>query len=322
MLTVTELDTGDEDLPLLRVSNDTVVLVFAPTVGGRLLSATLGGIEVLWRDKSIVDESFRVLRPRASWPTVNGRFDSWTDLGGSKTWPAPQGWAGEGEWAGPPDAVLDSGRWGIEVTTGDDLAVITMTSPDDPRTGLRVTRRFEIPSEGGNFSSTSTFLNVGDAPVRWAIWEVCQLDAASGGVAEIDVSDGETVDLGHYRGTLEVDTSRAGVARIPVQNVVAKVGFPSATGRLTFRDPAGRGISLRFSTEPERPYPDGGSRAELWMESPQAEAIAELSGLHPQQRLVELEALSPLTELAAGAECSLGLSWEIHPTSSTCVPRP
>ena len=34
---------------------------------------------------------------------------NWKNYGGAKTWPAPQGWDGEGQWPGPPDPVLDSG---------------------------------------------------------------------------------------------------------------------------------------------------------------------------------------------------------------------
>ena len=36
---------------------------------------------------------------------------NWKNYGGAKTWPAPQGWDGAGQWPGPPDPVLDSGRY-------------------------------------------------------------------------------------------------------------------------------------------------------------------------------------------------------------------
>lgn len=38
----------------------------------------------------------------------DGTFASWTNVGGSKTRPAPQGWDGDDQLPGPPDPVLDS----------------------------------------------------------------------------------------------------------------------------------------------------------------------------------------------------------------------
>ena len=310
------VDSGDPDLPLLRADNGTLQLTFLPSVGGRLLSIVASGRELLWRNPDYFDADFRVVRRRSAWARLDGSFSSWANIGGSKTWPAPQGWAGEGEWAGPPDDVLDAGAWSIDVAESEtgDMTVV-MTSPEDQRSGLRITRRFEIPVAGAEFRQLITFTNVSDRPITWAIWEVCQVDTADGAglsgakaAIEVDV-DGEstTINLGDYRGDLAVEHVDGSLI-VPIQDVVAKRGFPSASGRIAYRGPHG-GLEIHFEPDPDADYPDDGSRAEIWMQSPQDSPIAELSGLHPDAYLAELEVLSPRSMMRPGESRDLELRW-------------
>ena len=97
-----------------------------------------------------------------------------------------------------------------------------------------------------------------------------------------------------------------------VSDVVAKVGFTDATGCVRYRRPDGAGIELTFPVEPDAVYPDGGCQVELWMQYPTAAPIGSLEGLHPSARLVELEILSPLHELAPGASASFDFSWTVQ----------
>ena len=140
-------------LPVLRVGNDDLALAFLPSVGGRLISVEVGGAELLWRNPEYLDDALGTVLPREEWAPLDGTMGSWANLGGSKTWPAPQGWSGRHEWPGPPDPVIDSGDWRPEVRRAPDGAtVVTLTSPDDPWTGLRVERRFEVPAAGASFT--------------------------------------------------------------------------------------------------------------------------------------------------------------------------
>jgi hypothetical protein len=315
---ITDLDTGDPGLPLVRADNGTLQLTFLPAVGGRLLSVVASGQELLWRNPRYFDGTFRAVARRSTWAPLDGSFASWANIGGSKTWPAPQGWAGEGEWAGPPDDVLDTGVWSVDAVEHDtgDMA-ITMISPDDERSGLRITRHFDIPATGPEFHQLITFTNVCDRPVTWAIWEVCQVDTSaaatlpgSESAIELDV-DGQgtasVVNLGDYRGSVTV-THVDDRLIVPIQDVVAKRGFPTASGRIAFRGPHA-GLEILFNPVPGAEYPDGGSRAEIWLQSPQEDPIAELSGLHPDAYLAELEVLSPRSTIAPGTSIDLALRW-------------
>jgi hypothetical protein len=315
---LSHVDSGDSALPLLRADNGTIALTFLPTVGGRLLSIVMTGRELLWRNPHYFDANLRVVRPRSTWAVLDDSFGSWANIGGSKTWPAPQGWAGEGEWAGPPDAVLDAGAWAVNADEDENGGmIVSMTSADDARTGLRVTRRFQLPSSGAEFTQLTTFTNVSDRPITWSIWEVCQVDTSAGAglpsadaAIEVDVDGpdaGATVNLGDYRGSMIAHHAGDQIV-VPIQDVVAKIGFPAATGRIAYRGPEA-GLTIRFEPVAGADYPDGGSRAEIWMQSPQQQPITELSGLHPDAHLAELEVLSPRSVIGVGTSVDYGLQW-------------
>ncbi|WP_164990519.1 DUF4380 domain-containing protein [Agromyces albus] len=293
------------------MDNGTVALAFLPTVGGRLISVAAHGRELLWRNPEYLDASLQAVRRRSDWPRHDGTFASWVNIGGSKTWPAPQGWNGEGEWAGPPDPVLDSGAWSIESRESDDGLVVIMTSADDPRTGVRITKEFTVPGSGPEFAQQTTFTNISYQTVTWAVWEVAQIDTEGGGVhaeVEVDVTDTRVVDLGSYHGTFEVEHGE-GTVSAGIQDVVVKRGFPSASGRIAYYEDTGVGLELSFSPIVDAIYPDQGSRAELWMQAPIPAPLAELDGLHPDAWLAELEVLSPLTTMRPGESVSFEIGW-------------
>ena len=321
-MTVVVDRTGRPDLPLLRVTTDRLVLTFAPTRGGRLLSLTADGRELLWQNPDLVDADLAPVLPVASWPASDGGMDTWANLGGSKTWPAPQGWSGPDEWAGPPDPVLDSGSWTVEWTATDTAAAVTLTSADDPRTGLRVVRRFDVVDGSPSFSEHVAFVNTSTTTRRWSIWEVCQVDtarAAGRPVEEAAVvvrsaaavgesADEVELDLGSYEGDV-VSTRQGADVRLPLGTGVAKRGYPRAAGTVELHGADGLEIGLTTTPPAQGTWPDGGSRVEVWLQRPTGSAIAALEGLHPSAHLVELEVLGPLTVLEPGAESTLDVEW-------------
>jgi len=157
---------------VLWLDNGLVRLGFVPELGGRLLSVRVGATELLWRNPLLLTDDLSPVGEHVFGPN-DGRMGDWVNYGGDKTWPAPQGWAGPDQWAGPPDPVLDSGPYTVDVAP----AAVTMTSGDDPRTGLRLTRRFSLARWGYRLELTAR--NVSDRTVRWALWNVAQF--AGGG---------------------------------------------------------------------------------------------------------------------------------------------
>lgn len=304
-----ETDRGDSARPdVVWLDNAILRLGFVPALGGRLLSIRLHGRETLWRNTLLLDDS---LYPRGGHvpAPVSGQMSDWNNYGGDKTWPAPQGWSGATEWAGPPDPVLDSGSYDWDVTTTPDSVTLTMVSGHDPRTGLTLTRAMTLHQGCSWYDTRLCVVNTSSAPVRWALWNVTQRTGGEPGIGGVAIG----VEQGDHRGIpLAVGTGVPrfevrGDARVlvPHQDVVGKVGFPGATGWLA-HNAHGVTATQQFTIDPDGDYPDGGSRVEVWMEHPLPGPIAHLGDLHPHHRIVETEVLGPTTALDPMESSELG----------------
>ena len=109
----------------------------------------------------------------------DGALVNWKNYGGDKTWPAPQGWDGEGQWPGPPDPVLDSGRYGFETSQGDNSVSVLMSSPPDERSGLRIRREISLGQGSSRLHLDLSFENISQRTIRWSIWDVAQMACRS-----------------------------------------------------------------------------------------------------------------------------------------------
>jgi hypothetical protein len=74
----------------IELCNGIVRSVVVPDIGGRIMAFDLGPYAYLWNNRSPLGKLFS--------PAENagdGAAGSWKNYGGSKTWPAPQGWETE-----------------------------------------------------------------------------------------------------------------------------------------------------------------------------------------------------------------------------------
>lgn len=276
-------------------------LAFLPDAGGRLVSLRFRGRELLWQNPRLISPELNLLAlPKDLPPELDQA--SWHNFGGAKTWPAPQD-----RWGGPPDPVLDGGPYELSVEAGR----VVLTSADDPRTGLRIVRRFDLDATNG-FSQLARLENRGDAAVTWAPWEVCQVRTTPTGQVNADLgAGGEVLDLGRYVGDPQFSRDRRGV-RIGVQPVVAKWGFTGPLSRIGYAGEAGT-LTLSFADEPAAAYPDGGCRAQVWMQHAVDAPIESLAGWQPDADLLELEVLGPLRSLEPGEAAELSICWTVGP---------
>ncbi|AKS33787.1 DUF4380 domain-containing protein [Mycolicibacterium goodii] len=298
---------GHHDVHWIQTGSLTLGVV--PALGGRLLSLRLDGNELLWRNPALLGDDLQPVDGHIPAP-VSGSLGDWCNYGGDKTWPAPQGWSAPQQWAGPPDPVLDSGHYAIDVRTREASAELAVTSPPDPRTGLQISRTFTVGADS-EFTLRLSAANITDHAVTWALWNVTQLPG--GGTVEVDVDHRFTAPVELVSGTGVPSWRRSGPTTITIepQDVVGKLGFPHATGSLRYRRD---NVSLTwdFPVDDNASYPDDGSRAEVWMEHPQPAPLAALDGLDPPDRIVECEVLSPSHTLAPGGSMSLAVKVGVH----------
>ncbi|HEY1116442.1 MAG TPA: DUF4380 domain-containing protein [Acidimicrobiales bacterium] len=294
------------------LDNGVLRLGAVPALGGRLLSVQVHGVETLWRNPAHLDDDLHPVGGHSPRPT-GGELGDWVNYGGDKTWPAPQGWSGPGEWAGPPDPVLDSGPYDWELHE-DDVLTLTMTSGADPRTGLQLVRKVVLGPDAATYDLVLHGINVSDRVVRWALWNVTQRRAGVAGHGGVDIGVGPALDGSSVvapvlagTGVPRTEPRGPGVVRVPHQDVVGKVGFPTATGWLA-HVANGTTCTQRFQVVPRAEYPDGGSRVEVWLEHPLDQPLAALGNLDPPDRIVEVEVLGPLVELAPGERTQLTIS--------------
>ena len=297
--------------------------VIAPELGARVISLMHRGVSLLWHNPELIDDEFIPRVPRADPHTLDG-FATWQNWGGDKSWVAPQGWADDDEWHGPPDPTFDGGAF--EVTSRSDSA-ITMRSNLDPVTGVRMTRSVTVTAHGMHV--TTVLRNESPSPRRWAAWEVAQLPVHEADLESphagifVDVRPGsEPVHLMRLRGNVSTSTT-SGVTRVPFQRAVGKLGFPGCTGVMELRHADGAGVRLTFRTHPYERYPDD-SPAQLWMQTPLGHTLEELGGFASTAALVELEAMSPLQRLEPGASVALSCDWTPIPRQApeTMTPAP
>jgi hypothetical protein len=294
--------------------------VVVPELGARVISLTHRGAALLWRNPDLVDDEFAARVPRADPRTLDG-FATWQNWGGDKSWVAPQGWADDDVWHGPPDPTFDGGAFEV---TSRSASAITMRSNLDPVTGVRMTRSVTVTEHGMHV--TTVLRNESSSPRRWAAWEVAQLPVHETDLGSpyagifVGVRAGsEPVHLMRLRGGLTTSTA-SNVTRVPFQRAVGKLGFPGSTGVMELRHAEGVGLRLAFRTHPYERYPDD-SAAQLWMQTPLDEPLDELGGLASTAALVELEAMSPLRRLEPGASVALSCDWTpIPPRPSETTP--
>lgn len=138
-------DPAQEEVPQegpVRLSRDSISLTVDPTYGGRLISLTYGGKELL-----------------------NTERDSSGFTYGSTAWPSPQD-----DWKWPPPAAIDSEPYTVQKI--DSHSVLLISRPTEA--GLVMQKRFRLGPES-DIGLTYWLTNKGDSTRSVAAWEVTRL---------------------------------------------------------------------------------------------------------------------------------------------------
>jgi len=308
-----------------KLSNGIVTLHVVPEIGGRIIQAELGGHPYLWINPATEG---KVFPPEES---GGARDRAWKNYGGSKLWPAPQGWEREDQWPGPGDPVLDASPFRAGVVERNRQAVaLKLTGPEDPYSGIQFARTVRLSAGTSRVDFTFEMRNVSSRRVRWSVWEVVQHAVLEPGADPASARSPLRVycpvnPKSRFPGGVNTMFGLVNDPRYRVDPLtgilegeyawrVHKVGLDSEAGWAAVVDGASRHAFLHaFRHEPAREYPDGAS-VEFWFNGPGQFVINRNIIEAPKDpaqspALLESEILSPLVALAPGETYEFRTEW-------------
>jgi hypothetical protein len=153
-----------------QVSNEWVQLTFVPQLGGRLMQVSFNGHPYLFVN-----------------PVYKGKYISpeeaagrWTNYGGDKIWPLPEGSDDEQHWQGA-STPLDDGAYAFSVVSQGQRCTVRLEGPPDPPTGLQYTREISIGSDSPQIFFHAITKNFTGHSITWSVQSVSQYNLADAG---------------------------------------------------------------------------------------------------------------------------------------------
>lgn len=143
------------------ISNGLVEAVVVPTIG-RIMQFRIVGDDtgVFWENRALDGKVAE--KPESEW----------TNLGGDKTWPAPQdAWLKVTGRPWPPPLAFDA----LPLTATVQGSDLVLTSPVDPNYGIKTIRRITLDPSSAKMTVKTSFEKVSGEPVNAGVWIITQL---------------------------------------------------------------------------------------------------------------------------------------------------
>jgi len=289
-----------------RLANGLIELFVVPELGGRIIQLRLGSFEFFYVNPRHRGQVYS--------PEENCLRAGWKNYGGSKVWPAPQGWESKEQWPGPPDPILDGGAYFCRVVEESPESVaVYLESQHDEYTGLTFAREIRLLADCSTAHILHNMRNTSSRPVRWGIWQVTQQDAQRPLVVYAPARRYRQIFGDKVFEHIEVDRKK-GLWKLKYANQVAKFVVEAEQGWLVALRPEEHfALVEEFPLYRERCYPDG-APTEFWVNGEgtftfpggQVDMQADPNGCDP---FVETEVLSPQTQLEPGQEYTFPVTW-------------
>jgi hypothetical protein len=291
----------------IRLSNAILDVFVVPEIGGRIIQLCLGPHEFLYVNPR---HQGRVYPAKE-----NCAAAGWKNYGGSKVWPAPQGWETSEQWPGPPDAVLDGGPYSLHTVEDSPRTVaIRIESQHDEYTGLTFSREIRLREGLSTVEIRHTMRNTSSRRIRWSVWQVTQQVAGSNLIAYVPASRHRQMfgDEPFEHTGFDPET---GLWTLAYRDQVAKVAVEAEAGWLAAVQSDRRtALVEEFELFPDANYPDG-APVEFWVNGsgtftlPGGRTIEMEGDPNGCDPFIESEILSPLIELSPGQEYSFPITW-------------
>ena len=309
----------------VRLANETTEVLVAPELAGRIIQYRVEGVEWLWVNKDLAGKVFP--------PEENNKMEVWKNYGGDKLWPAPQGWDRKDQWPGPgDDVIVRPYKYEIIKKEGPEVKLKLIGSDLGGYAGIQFLRTVTLRDGSNKVEFEITMKNVSDRVVRWGIWEVAQMNWSDreGQKGEHDWNEEAFIAVPmnprsrwpeKYHVMFGLASSfnwqpdyERGLMIVRYMNFVGKIVMDVPAGWAAMVDPqSGYTFVMRFPYDPQAEYPDGGN-FESWVAG-KGEFVHKHKRRYakddPKGRLIEMEALGPLTTLKPGEETHLNTSWEV-----------
>ncbi len=315
----------------VRLSNQNTQVYLAPELGGRIIQYVVDGHSFLWVNESLAGQVVPLEK--------NLNMETWTNYGGDKIWPAPQGWYDKQHWPGPGDEVIDA-AFSYEVLKGKGSTVkVRMTGSEaGGYTGVQFVREFELRDDSTRLDLTTTMNNVSKREVSWGIWSVTQMDWSDKDSPKkyneqaklVIPMNPDSIWPERYKVMFGLASSfnwqpdyETGLLTVTFENLVGKLGMDNNAGWLAMVDEkSGYTYVQRFPYFPGETYPDKSS-VEVWVAGAGQfihDKKLRIAADDPKGRLIEMEILGPQKTLAPGESTSISTSWEAHKGGLSSVP--
>jgi hypothetical protein len=281
-----------------RMTNGTVELVVAPSVGRVMRYGYVGGPNVLWEN-----------------PTVAGKpipLGTWPNTGGDKIWPWPQGdWGKLLPVAWPPPPAADQAPHQAAIVGKDTLRLTSgIVSP----WGIRIVRDIRLAPSGTTVYFTNHFTRVsgGESPPV-GVWTITQVPATDWVMARLlpaaDKLTGGYQSMSGAAAFKAVAKTPEGMLRVernPAQ--ATKIG---TDGDLVATLQGGTLFTVRNA--PDAPLDNAtlsyvpGERAQFYNQPDDVDAAKK--GITPY---IEMEMTSPKKTLKKGETVTLSIVWNLR----------
>jgi len=307
---------------VFRLTNGIISLDVAPDLGGRAIQLRLREHEYFFVNKDLAG---KVLPPER-----NNVKAGWANYGGDKVWPGAQGWLDDDQWPGPPDYILDGSRFASEVITeSPEEVAVRVTSPPDPRTGVRFARTFHVCAGTTRVKVEQVMRNISRRQIHWGIWHLIQNDGADARDPskpnpelymyiplnpKSKFPGGFQMLFGDAQNPSYQATEDGKMLRIHYHYRVGKVIADSDKGWYAVVN-GQKNICLveNFTYYPSADYPDGAS-VESWNDGPGTASLGPFDMVLPDDPektlyFMESEVMSPYATLLPGEEYSFPCYW-------------